>query len=516
MRRYVCRCYSWRYLKRKLFSSIYSTAVTIGITILLFSNFYAFQYSGTSSESIATRVHTSHENIDKPASTSLSDGGRRQQHFFECLSPKSSLPACLPFPEARGEAVLSKEEWRIHLHEVLEATENLRKYPVSEYGGSKGPWIENVWIDGLLPYLDDFYPLVPLFVQWTDMAFGKEWASGRPAGGSVFDRAWSWPTSVEYNETSKSFSRIPLQPTVEPFRLRRDVIYITVVQHDHGTPDFAPFNAHSCDHYRNVLILGAGGWGAASVPLLFPDVEPLQLSTRAASPRVFVTTFTGTLHLGRGAMADGVHQSTLPKRLFSITSGDWRGNSAKSIFVLAPRGCGRTSFRLYETFQYGSVMIYTYDDIPWIPYADYTQWRDPAAKKDPSRMAPVEADGIWGPNGVGFVVSYSELPTFFCVACKFLEPGSAKKFIGKPFVLDENASCDCTSEVWDKMFPEDNSGIVIPPDSVIATMETRLHRISKQLFTLNGTVDQIRKFVREEKDSKLVCVPKPETYGACA
>ena len=38
-------------------------------------------------------------------------------------------------------------------------------------------------------------------------------------------------------------------------------------------------------------------------------------------------------------------------------------------FNLAPRGCGRLSFRLAEAIQMGRVPVFLWDDAPWIPYA---------------------------------------------------------------------------------------------------------------------------------------------------
>ena len=44
-----------------------------------------------------------------------------------------------------------------------------------------------------------------------------------------------------------------------------------------------------------------------------------------------------------------------------------------SRFTLAPRGYGKTSFRLYEALRLGSVPIYIYDEL-WLPYTDIIEW----------------------------------------------------------------------------------------------------------------------------------------------
>ncbi len=41
-----------------------------------------------------------------------------------------------------------------------------------------------------------------------------------------------------------------------------------------------------------------------------------------------------------------------------------------SRFQLCPRGFGRTSYHLMETFQMGLIPIHVYSDIPWVPYGD--------------------------------------------------------------------------------------------------------------------------------------------------
>jgi hypothetical protein len=47
--------------------------------------------------------------------------------------------------------------------------------------------------------------------------------------------------------------------------------------------------------------------------------------------------------------------------------------TSRSKFTLAPRGYGRTSFRLYEAFKLNSVPVYVYDD-PILPYTDVLDW----------------------------------------------------------------------------------------------------------------------------------------------
>ena len=48
----------------------------------------------------------------------------------------------------------------------------------------------------------------------------------------------------------------------------------------------------------------------------------------------------------------------------------------RSIFTLAPRGYGYTSFRLYEAIQANSIPIYIYQDKISLPFNDVLDWKD--------------------------------------------------------------------------------------------------------------------------------------------
>ncbi|MEM9022402.1 MAG: exostosin family protein [Bacteroidota bacterium] len=46
----------------------------------------------------------------------------------------------------------------------------------------------------------------------------------------------------------------------------------------------------------------------------------------------------------------------------------------RSVFSLCPRGYGKTSYRLYEVLQLGSIPVYVYDQ-PWLPYEKLVDWK---------------------------------------------------------------------------------------------------------------------------------------------
>jgi hypothetical protein len=67
---------------------------------------------------------------------------------------------------------------------------------------------------------------------------------------------------------------------------------------------------------------------------------------------------------------------------FFISSKTWQYNinksdldifketTKKSIFTICARGYGKQSFRFYETLQLGSIPVYIYDDMPYLPFSN--------------------------------------------------------------------------------------------------------------------------------------------------
>jgi hypothetical protein len=46
-----------------------------------------------------------------------------------------------------------------------------------------------------------------------------------------------------------------------------------------------------------------------------------------------------------------------------------------SKFALAPRGYGRGSFRFFECFQLGTIPIYIWNDIEWLPFKNIIDYK---------------------------------------------------------------------------------------------------------------------------------------------
>ena len=47
---------------------------------------------------------------------------------------------------------------------------------------------------------------------------------------------------------------------------------------------------------------------------------------------------------------------------------EWQTVLARSKFSLTPRGFGRTSFALAEAIQLGTIPVYIWSDVEWLPY----------------------------------------------------------------------------------------------------------------------------------------------------
>jgi hypothetical protein len=239
-----------------------------------------------------------------------------------------------------------------------------------------------------------FYPLVPVFARWSDAAFGDDRAM-HPKNKELFEHQGN--------------------PAGSP--LRRDVVYVALSQHDRGEVA----SGLTCNHYRNVVSLSSGGWGSVAIPLIkgtaahvsteaHGDAQPAAAAVAGGSPpwqarpRLRMFSFVGTNHLGRGVAFDAFHRSSLPGGggspwFDTLMTPDWRGVARGSVFTLSPRGYGRTSFRLFELLQYGSVSVYLYDDVAWTPYQHGADFEPPGS------LPPALLDG-----GKGDVRRFGAVP----------------------------------------------------------------------------------------------------------
>ncbi len=193
-----------------------------------------------------------------------------------------------------------------------------------------------------------------------------------------------WTNNYHVQAQRKGSNQLEAVPEVDAYlqTLDPETQYFTVVQGAEGIYETLP---------HNVFVFSSGGVGDEALPLL-------------CSPHPHLATTRDLLASFMGAFTPGapVASATPPRKSSSDPHGagtrirqnmqsifasvencsilpwvedirPYRVQAAHSRFGLAPRGYGRTSFRLYEMFSMGAVPVYIYDS-PWLPYRDKIDW----------------------------------------------------------------------------------------------------------------------------------------------
>jgi len=293
-----------------------------------------------------------------------------QPSFSSAPSTFRTFQKCLgdsPFVDNNAEipqSPLSPSELEEHYYSLLEKLKPLRTgIPHHEYIGYKGPWIENWWIDTFCcnKSIDTFGGMVPLFVQWVDLFL----VTGQGPGYFI---------KIKGEVLS---------------HLRSDVIYVTVSQSDSGIysikfPGFTPRNT------RNILVLSAGGFGHVPLPLLGRELSPVSWR-----PPIYGLTFAGTVHFPAREDMARILREIISKNDTNLNIAFYKGNEwlsfmQDSMFNLAPRGFGRSSFRFVEIVQLNLVPVYVYDDHDWTAYKE-----SPASASRIGYSVAVKDFGAW-------------------------------------------------------------------------------------------------------------------------
>lgn len=148
--------------------------------------------------------------------------------------------------------------------------------------------------------------------------------------------------------------------------------YFVVVQHDDGPMLWLP---------HNTVIYGACS-GNIPIPLVYQDQNKILIQTprKSFAEKSILCSFIGTLtHNVRRTILDKLYGNS---SFIFYTNNSWTDNVSKdnqdfflkytvdSKFALAPRGYGRSSFRFFEIYKLGTIPIYVWDDIEWLPYKE--------------------------------------------------------------------------------------------------------------------------------------------------
>jgi hypothetical protein len=140
--------------------------------------------------------------------------------------------------------------------------------------------------------------------------------------------------------------------------------YFSLVQYDDGA---------LIDKFWNCRMFGAGGVGTDPIPLT------TQRHGRKGLEKNQLCSFLGSI--GTHKIREEIYNELKDKPGFLIENVEtnrlntpiFAKKTEESYFTLCPRGYGKTSFRLYEAMELGSVPIYV-SDSHWIPFQHLLDW----------------------------------------------------------------------------------------------------------------------------------------------
>jgi hypothetical protein len=153
--------------------------------------------------------------------------------------------------------------------------------------------------------------------------------------------------------------------------------YFVVVQYDDGPLLKLP---------HNTLVCGCC-CGNMPIPLIYEDKHHKleHMPKKSFLQKNILCSFVGNITSNhvvpnvRKKMFDVLSKN---KHFRLIDSGGWKSNVHKKLqdvfiettlmskFALAPRGYGRGSFRFFECFQLGTIPLYIWNDVNWLPFQD--------------------------------------------------------------------------------------------------------------------------------------------------
>ena len=147
--------------------------------------------------------------------------------------------------------------------------------------------------------------------------------------------------------------------------------YFTVAQHDDAIRERLP---------KDTISFNAGGnGGGIPIPLVCSPLE-----VKIDREKDIFCSFVGSItHPIRNLM----YQTLVNNPKYIISARNWTSSvsdddfnnfiniTSRSIFCLSPRGYGRSSFRLYEAIQLGSIPVFIYDH-KWCPFEDEIDWNE--------------------------------------------------------------------------------------------------------------------------------------------
>ena len=173
--------------------------------------------------------------------------------------------------------------------------------------------------------------------------------------------------------------------------------YFTVVQYDDGPLLNLP---------PNTIVYGACS-GNVPLPLIYEDKQNKleQFPQKTFSEKNIVCSFVGniTSNTVQPNVRDIIFNMFQHRPQFQmINAGGWTPSVNKnnqdtfiqttlnSKFAFAPRGYGRSSFRFFECFKLGTIPIYVWNDINWLPFQDQIDYNKCCISLHVSELATLE------------------------------------------------------------------------------------------------------------------------------
>jgi len=153
--------------------------------------------------------------------------------------------------------------------------------------------------------------------------------------------------------------------------------YFTVAQHDDGPLLQLP---------SNTIVYGACS-GNIPIPLIYQDVTNtlINIPKLSFSNKTILCSFVGNItsnHIQPNVRQTIIDTFQNNNNFLLYNSGGWSSTvnvdlqkkyvniTRISKFALSPRGYGRSSFRFFECFQLGTIPIYVWNDIEWLPFKE--------------------------------------------------------------------------------------------------------------------------------------------------
>jgi hypothetical protein len=151
--------------------------------------------------------------------------------------------------------------------------------------------------------------------------------------------------------------------------------YFTIVQYDDGPKLNIP---------ENTIVYGACS-GNIPIPLIYQDINNtlVNIPKKSFSEKKILCSFIGNItsnHIQPNVREIIKNVFENNRKFVFYNSGGWTpsvnvdlqkifvNTTIDSKFALAPRGYGRGSFRFFECFQLGTIPIYVWNDIEWLPF----------------------------------------------------------------------------------------------------------------------------------------------------